>query len=81
MANSVDTDQTAPRSSLVWVHIVCYATSSCSALAHNGKFVCYFRAEHKSLDVDEECCICMENVPKVILPCTHRFCERCVAQW
>lgn len=38
-------------------------------------------AEHKSLDVDEECCICMENVPKVILPCTHRFCERCVAQW
>lgn len=38
-------------------------------------------AEHKSLDMEEECCICMENVPKIILPCAHRFCERCVDAW
>ena len=27
MANSVDLDQTAPRSSLFWVHAVCFYTS------------------------------------------------------
>ena len=26
MANSVDPDQTAPRSSLIWVHSVCFYT-------------------------------------------------------
>ena len=31
--------------------------------------------------MEEECCICMENVPKIILPCAHRFCERCVDAW
>ena len=28
MANSVDPDQTAPRSSLLWVHAVCFYNSS-----------------------------------------------------
>lgn len=30
---------------------------------------------------EEECCICMENKPELILPCTHRFCEGCINVW
>ena len=62
-------------------------TILCSKFSHTGPMEYYdlfcvnCRAEHKSLEMEEECCICMENVPKIILPCAHRFCERCVDAW
>ncbi|XP_060570922.1 RING finger protein 141-like isoform X1 [Ruditapes philippinarum] len=38
-------------------------------------------AEHKSLELEEECCICMTNEAKTILPCAHKFCENCCREW
>lgn len=36
-------------------------------------------------DVDpnslDECCICLERKPDVILPCTHSYCLPCIEQW
>jgi len=29
----------------------------------------------------EECCICMDRKPNLILPCTHQYCEECFQQW
>lgn len=34
-----------------------------------------------SVEEEEECCICMESKPELILPCTHRFCEGCIKEW
>ncbi|CAM4763624.1 unnamed protein product [Rotaria magnacalcarata] len=30
---------------------------------------------------DNECCICMDRKPNLVLPCTHRFCDECFQQW
>ena len=35
-------------------------------------------ADPNSLD---ECCICLERKPDVILPCTHSYCLPCIEQW
>jgi hypothetical protein len=35
-------------------------------------------ADPNSLD---ECCICLERKPDVILPCTHSYCMLCIEQW
>uniref|UniRef100_T1IQR9 RING finger protein 141 n=1 Tax=Strigamia maritima TaxID=126957 RepID=T1IQR9_STRMM len=29
----------------------------------------------------DECCICMERTPEVILPCAHMYCLPCIEQW
>ena len=29
----------------------------------------------------EECCICIERKPDLILPCTHSYCVPCIEQW
>lgn len=29
----------------------------------------------------DECCICMERRPEVILPCAHNYCLPCIEQW
>ncbi|GAB6018415.1 hypothetical protein CHUAL_000130 [Chamberlinius hualienensis] len=29
----------------------------------------------------EECCICMERKPELILPCAHSYCVPCIEQW
>jgi hypothetical protein len=29
----------------------------------------------------EECVVCMERKPAVVLPCTHAFCNECLSQW
>ncbi|CAG0915567.1 unnamed protein product [Notodromas monacha] len=29
----------------------------------------------------EECCICFERQPEVILPCAHSYCLLCIEQW
>lgn len=30
---------------------------------------------------DNECCICMDRQPNLVLPCTHKFCDECFHQW
>jgi hypothetical protein len=30
---------------------------------------------------DNECCICMDRQPNLVLPCTHKFCDECFQQW
>lgn len=35
----------------------------------------------KSLDEEEECMICMDDVQQIVLPCTHGFCSRCAKFW
>ncbi|CAF0851276.1 unnamed protein product [Rotaria sp. Silwood1] len=34
-----------------------------------------------SLPNDNECCICMDRKPNLVLPCTHKFCDECFHQW
>lgn len=29
----------------------------------------------------DECCICMERKPDIILPCAHNYCLPCIEQW
>ncbi len=29
----------------------------------------------------EECCICLERKPEIILPCAHSYCLPCIEQW
>ncbi|KAL4225436.1 hypothetical protein ACF0H5_016126 [Mactra antiquata] len=38
-------------------------------------------AEHQSLEIEDECCICMNNEARTIMPCTHKFCENCCKEW
>ncbi len=40
--------------------------------------LCEADADPNSLD---ECCICLERKPDVILPCTHSYCLPCIEQW
>jgi len=30
---------------------------------------------------DNECCICLDRQPNLVLPCTHKFCDECFHQW
>ena len=34
--------------------------------------------EGSSLD---ECCVCLERRPDIILPCAHSYCLKCIEQW
>ncbi|CAF0789518.1 unnamed protein product [Adineta ricciae] len=34
-----------------------------------------------NLPNDNECCICMDRQPNLVLPCTHKFCDECFQQW
>ena len=34
--------------------------------------------EASSLD---ECCVCLERKPDLILPCAHAYCVQCIEQW
>ena len=29
----------------------------------------------------DECIICMNERPQIILPCSHAYCEKCIEQW
>ena len=37
--------------------------------------------EESSLASVEECCICIERRPDLILPCAHSYCMPCIEQW
>lgn len=37
--------------------------------------------EHKSLEFEEECCICMQAEARTIMPCAHKFCSDCCKEW
>ena len=41
------------------------------------------RVTSKEIDPNslDECCICLERKPDVILPCTHSYCLCCIEQW
>ena len=41
------------------------------------------RVTSKEIDPNslDECCICLERKPDVILPCTHSYCLPCIEQW
>ena len=41
------------------------------------------RVTSKEIDPNslDECCICLERKPDVILPCTHSYCLTCIEQW
>ena len=41
------------------------------------------RVTAKEIDPNslDECCICLERKPDVILPCTHSYCFPCIEQW
>lgn len=34
-----------------------------------------------SKEANQECCICLERKPEVILPCAHSYCLCCIEQW
>ncbi len=38
------------------------------------------RTGKKNLN-SEECCICLERTPELILPCAHSYCIPCIEQW
>ncbi len=40
-----------------------------------------FNFEDQSSTDQTECCICLERVPEVILPCLHSYCTPCIEQW
>jgi hypothetical protein len=51
----------------------------------NQKLIFYFVSFKLASDIDpnslDECCICLERKPDVILPCTHSYCLPCIEQW
>lgn len=32
-------------------------------------------------DIFNECCICLDRKPEILLPCTHAYCCPCIEQW
>lgn len=38
-------------------------------------------ANNEHLNSLDECCICLERKPEVILPCAHSYCVPCIEQW
>lgn len=32
-------------------------------------------------DIFNECCICLDRKPEILLPCTHTYCCPCIEQW
>lgn len=38
-------------------------------------------ATKSSLEPFNECCICLERKPDILLPCAHPYCCPCIEQW
>lgn len=34
-----------------------------------------------NFDILNECCICLDRKPEILLPCTHTYCCPCIEQW
>jgi hypothetical protein len=54
---------------------------NCSKISNLFALNLFFFYRSFTIPNDNECCICMDRQPNLVLPCTHKFCDECFQQW